>query len=96
MRRLVAGDDRRVRVDQPDVAVASGPDRRQHGHVLESRRRQLLRAVPEGPAAAPAAGPRDVVDLFNTSASQTGDYRAKAIEALKGLLAGLPPAIACS
>ena len=39
---------------------------------------------------APAAGPRDVVILFNTSAGQTGDYRAKGIEALKALLAGLP------
>ena len=39
--------------------------------------------------AAPAAGPRDIVVLFNTSASQMGQYRAKAIEALRGFLAGL-------
>ena len=38
---------------------------------------------------APAAGPRDIVVLFNTSASQTGEYRDKAIETLKGFLAGL-------
>ena len=41
----------------------------------------------ESPAAAAA---RDVVVLFNTSAGQTGDYRAKGIEALKSLLAALP------
>ena len=40
-------------------------------------------------AVAPTPGARDIVVLFNTSASQTGDYRAKAIEALKGFLAGL-------
>ena len=39
---------------------------------------------------APAAGPHDIVVLFNTSASQTGEYRDKAIEALKGFLSGLP------
>ncbi len=39
---------------------------------------------------APTAGPRDVVILFNTSAGQMGDYRVKGLEALKGLLAGLP------
>ena len=38
---------------------------------------------------APSAGPRDVAILFNTSASQAGDYRAKALEALKGVLSGL-------
>ena len=40
-------------------------------------------------AAVPGAGPRDIVVLFNTSASQMGEYRVKAIEALKGFLAGL-------
>jgi hypothetical protein len=39
---------------------------------------------------AAAAGPRDVVIVLNTSAGQVGEYRAKAIEALKGLLAALP------
>ncbi|MCG2684963.1 MAG: hypothetical protein L6306_15270 [Planctomycetales bacterium] len=46
-----------------------------------------LSMKPEG--VAPAAGPRDIVVLFNTSASQTGEFRAKALEALKGFLAGL-------
>ncbi|MEN6458868.1 MAG: hypothetical protein ABFC63_08050 [Thermoguttaceae bacterium] len=41
-------------------------------------------------ATAPAAAPRDIVVLFNTSASQTGDYRAKALDALKSFLASLP------
>ncbi len=40
---------------------------------------------------APVTGARDVVVLFNTSAGQTGDYRAKALESLKALLAQLPP-----
>ncbi len=39
---------------------------------------------------APVAAPRDVVVLFSTSASQAGDYRARALEVLKGLLASLP------
>ena len=38
---------------------------------------------------APTTTARDIVVLFNTSASQTGDYRAKALDALKGFLAGL-------
>ena len=42
---------------------------------------------------APSAAPRDIVVLFNTSASQTGEYRDKAIETLKGFLAGCQPAI---
>ena len=32
---------------------------------------------------------RDIVVLFNTSASQAGESRAKAVDALKGFLAGL-------
>lgn len=39
--------------------------------------------------AAPVAGPRDIVVLFNTSASQTGEYRDKAIAALKDFMAKL-------
>jgi tetratricopeptide (TPR) repeat protein len=39
---------------------------------------------------APAVGPRDIVVLFNTSASQTGEYRDKAIATLKGFLSSLP------
>ena len=39
----------------------------------------------------PAAKPRDVVILFDTSASQTGAYRDKAMEALDATLAGLSP-----
>ncbi|MCD4727178.1 MAG: hypothetical protein K8R46_05930, partial [Pirellulales bacterium] len=46
-----------------------------------------LSMKPEGMA--PAAGPHDIVVLFNTSASQTGEFRAKALGALKGFLAGL-------
>ena len=42
---------------------------------------------PAGVATSP--GPHDVVVLFSTSASQTGEYRTKAMEALKGVLAGL-------
>jgi len=42
------------------------------------------------PAASSAAAARDVVVLFNTSAGQTGDSRAKGMEALKSLLAALP------
>ena len=38
---------------------------------------------------APAAAPRDIVVLFNTSASQTGDYRAKSMQALHGFLSSL-------
>ncbi len=40
-------------------------------------------------AVAPTTAARDIVVLFNTSASQTGEYRTKAIDALKGFLAGL-------
>ena len=47
-----------------------------------------LSMKPSVPAS--AAGPRDIVVLFNTSASQTGEYRDKAIETLKGFLSGLP------
>ncbi|HWA98229.1 MAG TPA: VWA domain-containing protein, partial [Pirellulales bacterium] len=39
----------------------------------------------------PAIGPTDVVVLFDTSASQTGDYRDKAFETLDVLLANLQP-----
>ena len=39
---------------------------------------------------APAAGGRDVVILFNTSASQAGEYRTKGLEALASILAELP------
>jgi uncharacterized membrane protein YgcG len=39
----------------------------------------------------PVAAPRDVVVLFDTSASQTGVYRTKALTALETLLAGLGP-----
>jgi len=42
-------------------------------------------------AVAPAAGPRDVVFLVDTSASQTGDYRKKGYEALRSALANLGP-----
>ena len=45
-------------------------------------------------AVAPTAGPRDIVVLFNTSESQSGEYRAKAFDALKGFLAGLSRATA--
>ncbi|NLF07812.1 MAG: hypothetical protein GX594_07505, partial [Pirellulaceae bacterium] len=38
---------------------------------------------------APSDAPRDIVVLFNTSAGQTGEYRAKAMQALQGLLASL-------
>ena len=48
-----------------------------------------LSMKPEG--IAPAAGPRDIVVMFNTSASQTGEYRAKSMEALRGFLASLQP-----
>ncbi len=41
-------------------------------------------------AGAPAAGPRDVLILFNTSAAQNGEYRAKGLETLKATLAALP------
>ena len=37
----------------------------------------------------PAAGPRDVVVLLNTSASQTGDYRVKVDRRAQGPLDGL-------
>ena len=40
---------------------------------------------------APVVGPRDVVLLFDTSASQVGPYRAEALAALKGTLASLSP-----
>ena len=43
-----------------------------------------------------SAAVRDVVVVFNTSASQTGDYRAKAVEALKGALGRPARTIACS
>ena len=46
-----------------------------------------LSIKPEGIAS--VSGPRDVLVMFNTSASQTGEYRAKALEALQGLMAGL-------
>jgi len=43
------------------------------------------------PAATVEKAPRDVIVLFSTSASQTGEFRAKALDALKGVLAGLAP-----
>jgi hypothetical protein len=39
--------------------------------------------------AAPAAAPSDIVVLFDTSASQTGDYRDKGLSVLRGMLATL-------
>ena len=42
-------------------------------------------------ASAAAAGPRDVVFLVDTSASQAGDYRTDAIGTLNSALAGLGP-----
>ncbi len=41
------------------------------------------------PAAAPVAAPHNVVILVSTSASQTGEYRAKSFEALQSVIAGL-------
>ena len=40
--------------------------------------------------AQPATAPHDLVVLFDTSASQIGGYREKALSALRSLLAGLP------
>ena len=40
----------------------------------------------------PAVKPRDVVILFDTSASQSGAYREKALVALESTLAALAPA----
>ncbi len=40
-------------------------------------------------ATAPDGAARDIVVLFNTSASQQGDYRVKSLDTLKGFLAGL-------
>jgi tetratricopeptide (TPR) repeat protein len=48
-----------------------------------------LSLMPTG--VAPAAGPRDVVVLFDTSAGQTGDFRTAALAVLRGLIAGLGP-----
>ncbi|HVX60392.1 MAG TPA: hypothetical protein VHC19_07320, partial [Pirellulales bacterium] len=48
-----------------------------------------LKLVPS--AAQPATKPHDVVVLFDTSASQTGEYRDKALKALDALLSGLTP-----
>src|SRR3569623_328909 len=41
------------------------------------------------PMARPAARPHDIVVLFDTSASQTGAYRDKAIASLQALLGGM-------
>jgi hypothetical protein len=41
--------------------------------------------------AVPAAEGRDVLVLFDTSASQTGDYRATALRVLRDVVAGLGP-----
>ena len=38
---------------------------------------------------APATAPSDIVVLFDTSASQVGDYRTKALAVLRGMLATL-------
>jgi hypothetical protein len=43
------------------------------------------------PAALAAAGPRDVVILVSTSASQMGEYRTESLQALQSLVAGLAP-----
>ena len=43
------------------------------------------------PSVPAAAGPRDVVLLVSTAASQTGDYRAKSLATLQLTLAGLAP-----
>ncbi|MGA2069512.1 MAG: hypothetical protein ABSG86_31460, partial [Thermoguttaceae bacterium] len=45
-----------------------------------------LRAAP-----APAPGPRDVVILFSSAASQVGGYREKSLEAVQATLAALDP-----
>ena len=44
------------------------------------------------PAAVAAAGPRDVVILVSTSASQGGEYRTQSFQALDSLVTGLGPA----
>ena len=63
--------------------------------IYPGRRRQRLRVDPQavgGPAIRLAAnGPRDVVILVSTAASQTGDYRAKSLATLQSLLAKLDP-----
>ena len=43
------------------------------------------------PSVAAARGPRDVVVLVSTAASQTGDYRAKSLATLQAALARLDP-----
>ncbi|MGA2257937.1 MAG: VWA domain-containing protein, partial [Thermoguttaceae bacterium] len=51
-----------------------------------------LKPSPTGGAGAPAAnGPRDVVILVSTAASQTGDYRAKSLATLESTLSKLDP-----
>ncbi len=42
------------------------------------------------PSISAAPGPRDVVILFSTAASQTGDYRAKSLATLQSLLSEAP------
>ena len=48
------------------------------------------------PSAPAPTGPREVVILVNTAASQTGDYRAKSLATLQSALAKLDPTIASS
>ncbi len=48
-------------------------------------------ALSLSPSVEPATGPRNLVVLFDTSASQAGDFRADAMRALRAMLAGLSP-----
>ena len=48
-------------------------------------------ALSLSPSVEPATGPRDLVVLFDTSASQAGSFRADAMRALQAMLAGLSP-----
>ena len=63
--------------------------------IYPGRRRQRLRVDSQavGGDAVPGAanGPRDVVILVSTAASQTGDYRAKSLATLQSALAKLDP-----
>ena len=44
----------------------------------------------KAPATAAATGPHEIVALFNTSTSQVGEDRTKALAGLKSFLASLP------
>ena len=89
MDRLAGDVGRRGCVDGPERPVEPSPITARMGTFTSPDGVSSFALSMKPTAVAPTTAARDIVVLFNTSASQTGEYRAKAIDALKGFLAGL-------